>query len=445
MNPSALLLPACLILVPQEPGDSPPAVQDSVTNSHVYPFTSTIELVDFDSIQGTWTINDGCLLCGTKGARDEIQWRRALSSTIKVQIETTAQGSCGIELRGSDGEVLVTWNRQKCWYAIERDRAVLKEGSFARPEGDLLTITLQWSPPSLSVQFGADDACSVILAEPAPCLLRLSLLSLKSQAKFQKLVVERSSAQNTSTTLLEEEHRLAMDRAERLGAAGEWEKAFEEMHKLLPKVPPKKWRDELPEAVLDLFTRAASHLPRMRARPPLQPLMEEARVVSEDESICVYLPFRPQWTATAPRLRRVDGNPVEIRCSSPPVSIDVFRYDQRHNYWFGEEPKLQFVGGSSSAALNKARFSDLVAEHPDRMVHFEPREQDRVGGEIVSGFEIDYELKKTGEPPRRLLHREMTLGHRGNTLQISILGAPEAVASVEHEIQWLLTSLELRR
>lgn len=441
----------CLFLLAQQspapaPVTPPPAPQQARFEKLAYKFDGDKELADFELVAGSWTISAGSLWCTSKGAREELRWRRALTARGAATLELIGAGRVALAFKSGAQETLVRIDRADGRVAIVADGAPIAERSFEAKATRPLVLRVRWELDLLTVAVGDDEAVAVTRPGALAPFDGLALLSLKSQPRFEALTVEREPTQDLPGTgpgsKLTEAQRVAIERATELLAADDATAALEQLRAALGDSPPPA--GEWPPALLTMVQRVGLRRPSLIAREPLAALARQATVAAADGSATFAVPLRPGWSATALPIRRADGPVFTASCSDPPLAVEVYRYDQKLKYWFGRDPRLVYSSGGGGATLGRARADEQQDLHRDAA---RIREFDRSEHEIDGEKAWEYELSwpDPADPQKTLGLREVFFLHRGDTWRITIGGSPLAQQLAADDLAWLLARFRITR
>jgi hypothetical protein len=421
-----------------------------------YKFDAASELDDFDAIAGSWTISTGNLWCTSKGAREELRWRRDLSAAGSASVKLVGAGRVALALStgkaDSPQELLVRLDRGEQRIAVECGGKVLLERPFEPPASGPIALAVDWTLDHVLVRVGDDEP---LRADRPACdapFARLALLSMKSQPRFDDLVVVRETPAPRPETApgegpppLGEDQRIAIERASKRIEAGDLDAAFELVAKSLP--PAATGNDgapaPLPEPVVVILERLGTLKPALKAKPPLKERVAAATIAAKDGSATLVLPLRAGWSATTPEIRRIDGPVFTLKCDAPKLEVEVYRYDQKLKYWFGRDPKIVYSTGGGGPTLGRARADDEKDQHPQSTLT-RPFEKSKVE---LGGPTYEYELAwpDPEDPGRTRALRELFTLHRGDTWRVTITGSPLDLDLARDDVEWLLSGFELAK
>ena len=322
-----------------------------------YKFDRETELADFEPLTGSWTISAGSLWCTSKGAREELRWRRAVTARGSATLQLVGAGRVALALRSGQQETLIRLDRGAGRVAIEADGQPLAERPFEAKALGALELRVHWELDRLRVTVGDDDAFITTRPDARAPFDALSLLSQKSQPRFESLRLEREPiadpALNRAGGALTEAQKVAIERATQLLAADDAGDALDQLRSALGATPPPA--AEWPPAFLLTLQRVGLRRPGLLQREPFAPLVASRALAAADDSATLTLPLRPGWSGAAAPIRRADGPVFTASCADPPLTVEIYRYDQKLKYWFGRDPRLVYSSGGGGATLGRAR------------------------------------------------------------------------------------------
>jgi hypothetical protein len=435
-----LLAPLAALAALQEPAQQAPRLERLA-----WRFDSEKELADFEGLTGTWTISAGSLWCTTKGAREELRLRRSLNARGSATLTLFGGGRVALLLKAGAQETLVRVDRGEGRIAVEADGAPLAERSFeAKPTG-LLSFKVAWELDQLHVTAGDDEPFDVARPGAKAPFDSLAIVSLKSQPRFDALVVEREPVVELPPDVpggrnLTEPQKVAVEQAGALLAADDVNGAFDRLRDVLGDPPPPA--SEWPAPLLVMAQKVALKRPVLAGREPLAAVVKTLERPAADGTATLTLPLRPGWSCEAATVRRTDGPVFTASCTDPLVAVEVFRYDQKLTYWFGRDPKLVYTSGGGGATLGRARADEQQDLHAGAT---RVRDFDRSAREIAGEKAWEYELSwpDPDDKQKTMGQRELFLLHRGDTWRITLVGSPLAQQVAADDIAWLLARFAL--
>jgi len=403
-----------------------------------YPFSDADEFADFTVVSGRWAVSAGCLACASKGDADEVEWRRRLDLPATVELGLASRGGCTLRVADEGAVADVTIDRAAGRFTVHQGDKVLRESWFVASRTGVLDVVVEVGRGTLAVRVGDDERQEVPLGTPLEGRVRLALLSHRDQARFTSLLIRRASRAEDQGGAGQdgresEDSRLHREDATRLVDEGRYREAFAVAR---PHLPAEAAREQVSGEWLRLANRLVLGEPRLRREEPLARWLEETRCASRDGTVSVQTPLDRRWSATAPLARRVDGELLELACAAAGVKVTVYRYDQRVEYWFGEQPRTLFVPGGAAPELAKARFADFLVELPEARAVEAPHTLPRVPGRpAMTAFTVRHAAADgAGEWELREVHAV----HRGNAHRLTIEGAPERLSALAPELSWIL-------
>jgi len=155
-----------------------------------YGFASEQELENFEPLAGSWKVFAGSLSCTSKGAREELCWRRELSPSGSLAIRLFGASVITVALRARDAETTVRLDCAEARITVAAGGKRLLELPFEAPASQLLDFTVVWSGECVLVQVGTDEPVRVKRPATAP-FDGLSLLSAGSQPRVDELLIAR--------------------------------------------------------------------------------------------------------------------------------------------------------------------------------------------------------------------------------------------------------------
>lgn len=412
-----------------------------------YRFDSTNDLADFEVLSGAWSISSGSLWCTSKGAREELRWRRSITPRGRATLTLIGAGRVVVALKSGAQETQVALDRGEARVAIEADGTALSARSFeAKPTG-ALTLKVAWELDRISVAVGDDESFAVTRPGAFAPFDGIAFLAQKSQPRFDELVIEREPTLDldddaTGGRKLTEAQKVAIERATQLLAGDDADAALDQLRAALGETPPPP--SEWPPALLLMLQRVGLRRPVLVGREPIEALAKAAALPAADGSATLGLPLRPGWTGVAAPIRRSDGPVFTATCADPPLAVEVYRYDQKLKYWFGRDPRLVYSSGGGGATLGRARADEQQDLHPGAI---RVREFDRAAHEIDGEKAWEYELSwpDPADPQKTAGLRELYVLHRGDTWRITIGGSPLAQQVAADDLAWLLARFRLTR
>jgi hypothetical protein len=430
-------------LAPHAAGQAAPA-KAAPADRIAYDFASETQLADFDARAGSWSISAGTLWCTSKGAREELRWRRPLSPHGTVTVKLVNPGQVALALHAGARVAQLRVDRGNARWFVEADDKVVLQRSFeAKPSGPL-ALELAWSLDGFVVRVGDDEPQTAKVADLKEPFESLALISLRSQPRFDDLVVTRADAPKAAPPaadggpVLDENQRIAVERAAALLDAGDAAAAIELLEKVIPPgkegTPPR-----LPVALLRLLQRVAlgdARGDKARSKEPLKSLLAANLVTAKDGSASFVLPLDGGFTATAVDVHRTDGPVFTVTCHDPELEIEVFRYAGELKYWFGKDPKIVYCTGSGGPTLARARADeqrDLVPK--SEMKQDVEKAKQPLGGETCYVYELA--RPDVDHPGRTVALRELFVLHRGDTWRMTFRGPPLALDLAADDLAFL--------
>jgi hypothetical protein len=450
----ALPLLLAVLAVPTPAAVSPwPAARDE---SFTYAFASDKELADFQVVSGRWSVSTGQLWCTTNDARAELAWRRALSADGSVQVTLAGAGRVAIALRAGEKETLVRVDRAARKVAVECDGKPIVERLFEAAAGTPMALAVRFTARRLDVRVGDDEAIEVARPDAGAPFEKLALLSFQSQPRFDDLVVHRDAlrpaggpATDVDAVPMDEELRIAVERATERLDQGDVDAAFDTIAKALPrpaddkdhakpKAAPEPAAAHWPDAVLALLQQIGARKPALVAREPLASAAAGATVAAKDGSAKLTLPLRRGWKADTPDVVRTDATLFVVHGPSG-LTVTAQRYDQKLTYWFGRDPKLVYTKGGGGPTLGKARADEQKELHAkSEFVRAFDASRQSLGGETTFDYELAWSDPQDATKATTL--REYFALRRGDTWRLSIEGASNDVRLASGDLDWIVAN-----
>jgi len=440
------LAPLLALVAAQEeaPQAAPPAPR---LERLAWRFDSEKELADFETLAGTWTLSAGSLWCTTKGAREELRLRRPLNARGSATLTLFGGGRVALLLKAGAQETLVRVDRGEGRIAVEADGAPLAERPFEAKATGLLPFKVAWELDQLKVSVGDDEPFDVARPGAKAPFDSLAIVSLKSQPRFDALVVEREPVVELPPDVpgarnLTEAQKVAVEQAGALLASDDTNGAFEKLRDALGEPPPPA--GEWPAPLLLMAQKVALRRPVLAGREPLAALVKSLERAAADGSATLTLPLRPGWSCEAAAVRRADGPVFTATCADPLVAVEIYRYDQKLTYWFGRDPKLVYTSGGGGATLGRARADEQQDLHAGatRVRDFDRSPRD-VAGEKAWEYELSW--PDPADRQKTMGQRELFFLHRGDTWRITLVGSPLAQQVAADDLAWLLTRFAVAR
>jgi hypothetical protein len=407
-----------------------------------YKFDASSDLADFEVVSGSWSLSAGFLWCASKGERDELAWRRDLAPSGSVELELVGPGRAALALRAGKSETRVRVERRSgelLKAAVESDGKTAIERSFEAPATGGIGIAVAWTPEQIVLRVGDDEPLKVARPAAAAPFEKLSLLALKSQLKVDELRVEREAAATPEGAAAPtEDERIALDRAAALARGGDPDAAFEALVKALP-AQRTDGPSAFPEPVALLLQELGARREPLRARSPLKEWIAANPVAARDGSATLVLPLRHGWSVNAPEIRQVDGVVATLACKAPEVAVEVYRYDQKREYWFGRDPKSVKTSGGGGPTLGRARAEDLADQHANASFT-RPFAKSRVPLGGATAYEHELAWPDPDDATRTRAVRELFVLHRGDTWRLTIAGTSPALEQAKSDVEWLLAT-----
>jgi hypothetical protein len=412
-----------------------------------YDFSSETQLADFDARAGSWSISAETLWCTSKGAREELRWRRPLTPRGSLTLKLIGPGHVAVALGAGPRSARLRIDRGAGRWFVELDDKSLLERSFeAKPTG-ALPLELSWSSEGLVVRVGDDDPQSVPFADLKEPFDALALLSLRSQPRFDDLVISRAGVARPAAPApggappVDENLRIAIEHAAALLDGGDVNGAFELLARALPPgkpgAPPKLAAPVL--ALLQKIALADQKGEKLRGKEPLASLLAAKRVAARDGSASLTLPLDGGFTAEPAEIHRTDGPVFTVASKDPEISIEVFRYAGEIKYWFGKDPKIVYCSGSGGPTLARARADEQRDLVPKSEMKLEVgKAKAPLGGESCYVYELLRPDPARAE--RTVALREYFALHRGDTWRLSITGPPLALELAAADLEFLRAS-----
>jgi hypothetical protein len=397
-----------------------------------------------------WHVQSGALHSTSKGERDEIHWRRRLSPESRLDLEIAAGNQVGIRLTGGSEQILLTIDKGEGIVEVFRGKEKLRTAYVTKARREL-PFKLELEPSELKFTAADDNTVRVRLDPLAAERWEVSLESYRSQASFAHLRMTRRASEqekeNEITVEAREQRRLHVEDARRLLDEGKPEHALARLREAIGTrtATIDQARVAYRPEELRLLNEIAERHPALREEEPLTALREATGRETRDGVLEFHLPFRAEWQAVLPDNKRPDGVIAVIRCIHPALEIEVYRYDQRFQYWFGQEPKLTTVSGSSTAALARARCDDQTLELGATVEREPDRSRWKPGGQSGTEYLLVFPKEQPDGEPRRFVHQALFVAFRGNTYQFSIEASLEAHDALKDELGWLLGSLRFQK
>lgn len=447
---AAIASEAAAAAAQQGPAPAPAPAPKPAAERIAYDFSSETQLADFDARAGSWSISAGTLWCTSKGAREELRWRRPLSPHGSLSLKLVGPGHVAIALGAGPRSARLRIDRSAGrWFVELDDKPVIERTFEAKPTGPL-ALELSWAQEGFVVRVGDDDPQSAPLAGLKEPFDSLSLLSLRSQPRFDDLVVARADAPKPAAPgdapALDENQKIAVERATALLEGGDAVGAFELLAKTLP--PAKAGAaPKLAAPLLQLLQRIAladQKSGRLRGKEPLQSLLAAREVAAKDGSAALLLPLDGRFAAEPAEIHRSDGPVFTVTSKDPELAIEVYRYAGELKYWFGKDPKIVYCSGSGGPALARARADEQRDLVPKSEMKVEVgKAKALLGGETCWVYEL---LRPDAAHDGRIVAlRELFVLHKGDTWRLTITGPPPALELAADDLEFLRASFRFER
>jgi len=409
-----------------------------------YRFDSRDELDDFEVVAGAWSVSTGSLWCTSKGAREELRWRRDLTPSGTARLRMAGAGSVAIALGAGRRETLVRLDRAAARVAVEFDGEAALERPFEAPAAGALRLAVAWNGDQVEVTVGEDEPLRVARPPDSPPFTRLALLAFRSQPRFEELEVAREVPRGRAgagASQIPEEQRIAVELATRRFDEGDAAGAFDLLAKSLPAggngQPPA-----LSEPAVLLLQKLGAVRAELRAKEPLRSRAAAATVAAKDGSATLVSPLRAGWSVQAHEIVRTDGPVFTLAFTEPALAVEVQRYDQKLKYWFGRDPRIVYCSGGGGPTLGRAR-ADEQQEFHAKAVFTRPFGKRALEISGTATYEFELAWPDPADPARTIALREHFLLHRGDTWRISIRGSPLAFKLAQSDLDWLLATFRL--
>lgn len=409
-----------------------------------YRFRSNQDLEAFQVLAGSWRIHAGSLRCTSKGEQDGLLWRRQLSAEGQVDFVVDSGRRVGLRLFSESDEIRFELEPRSGVLEVFRRGEKLRTAYVEKPDRDW-PIAVAFGPGEVQVTVGEDNPVRVLLNPLAAERWSVALLSFAGHASFSRLMFRREDSGSASALRNDslEQRRILREDAERLIAARRYDSALQSLLRIAAEQGSAAPADLFQSSELLLLNQIAAA--GLRDVEPLGTLLDQARSVTGDGTVEFLLPFRREWLVEFPEVRRTDGILARIACSSPPVRMEVQRYDQRFQYWFGKDPNFYSVSGSSKDALARARLDQHQLDLAATALGKPERPSRRIDGETAIRFEVRYQKDLPGENLPANALQEWFVSFRGDTYQLSVEGSAEALERTRFEVDWILDSLRFHR
>ena len=423
------------------------ASQESEFDEVRYEFRRDDELGHFAVVGGDWHLYDGELVGTPRGGAARLSWRRPLRSPSRVRFGLTGSGRASLVVRGPEGTATIVIEPREGRFELLRDDVRLKRGFFEPTRGpDPLEVALWIEPTRIRLRPGEDDPTVVELERPLVDPEHLTLVA-HDTTRFRDLRIGvRSSAE-----LRERDHSaLALAIARERLTTGDFDGAFRSIQELVPTGPAQTQElAALPNEVRRVLQALAPNPPRA-ARELLATLLADRVRVAFDGSTRWTLPLDLSWVGRSPQNRRLEGVLLEGVCPEPFLRAELFRYDRRVEYWFGEEPSPLRLRGGSGRALAEAREADLLVEWEDA----EPRSAPMLTEpRPLHSFSLTYRAREPlhwtkvdgaeseAKPGSRWRRDEYYFLCNGHTLRLALEGPEASFTALEADWKALAASL----
>jgi hypothetical protein len=452
-----LLLPAFAVrqTSPAAPPTAPqpalplpvPAPARDAAERRAYDFSAESQLADFDARSGSWNIASGTLWCTSRGAHEELRWRRTLTPRGTLKVTLAGAGHFALEFGTGAQRASVRVDRSSARWHVEADGRPVLERAFEPPQSGPLAVALRWSTGAFDVRVGDDEEVHAALPDAwtAP-FTELSLVSVRSQPRLDDLVIERLGPAGDGTTAAGgagaavpgEEQRLAIEQATRKLEAGDAVGALDQIVAQIP--PPRAGAPApLPPAVARLLQRIGQRDEKLREKEPLKSRYAARVVRAQDGSASLVLPLAADVQVEKVAVHRTDGRVLSLKSLEPAWSLEVVRYDGKLQYWFGRDPRLVYCSGGGGPTLARARADEQKGFAPmSEWKHDVAKAKQPLDGEGA----YSYELLRP-DPARegaRIEMRETFALHRGDTWRVTIEGDPAALETAAEDLAFLLST-----
>jgi len=445
LAPLLLPLAARQVAPPAAHPEAPPAAapRDSAER-RAYDFSAESQLGDFEPRSGSWLVASGTLWCTSKGAHEELRWRRPLSARGSLKVTLTGAGCFALELGGEARVVALRVDRSSRRWRVEADGRPVLERAFEPSTSGPLVVALRWTPAALDVRVGDDEEVRAALPPEASApFTTLSLVSVRSQPRLDDLSIERiatggdaTAAPGEAGAVANEDQQIALEQAARKLEAGDAAGALERVADLLPRGGAAA---PLPAALARLLQRIGARDEKLREKEPLKSRYAARLVRAQDGSASLVLPLDADVAVEAVEIHRTDGRVLALESKEPAWKLEVVRYDAKLEYWFGRDPRLVYCSGGGGPTLARAR--------ADEQKEFAPksewkRDVAKAGRPLDGESAWAYELLRPDaahEGGKIELHETFAL-HRGDTWRITVEGDPNALALAADHLAFLLAT-----
>jgi hypothetical protein len=446
-----LLLPAFAArqTSPAAPPPPVPAPAREAAERRAYDFSTESQLADFDARSGSWSIASGTLWCTSRGAHEELRWRRTLTPRGTLKVTLAGAGHFALEFGTGAQRAAVRVDRSSARWHVEADGHPVLARAFEPPQSGPLAVALRWSTGAFDVRVGDDEEVHAALPDgwTAP-FTELSLVSVRSQPRLDDLVIERLGPAVDGTTAAAaavpgEEQRLAIEQATRKLEAGDAAGALEQIVAQIP--PPRAGAPSpLPPAVAHLLQRIGQRDEKLREKEPLKSRYAARVVRAQDGSASLVLPLAADVQVERVAVHRTDGRVLSLKSREPAWSLEVVRYDGKLQYWFGRDPRLVYCSGGGGPTLARARADEQKGFAPkSEWKHDVAKAKQPLDGEGA----YSYELLRP-DPAREGATTEMreTFAlHRGDTWRVTIEGDPAALETAAEDLAFLLSTFRFEK
>ena len=391
-----------------------------------YSFADPEDLEHFVVLQGRWSVYSQTLVCNSDGSRDEIRWRRAIRPGSSIATSIGSAESCGILLADPAHSWLFLVDKTAGELRITENDAPRKVAYFDWPLSKPITLGITVETSSLKIDIG--ESSLELPIDHHEHDWSLSLINNSPRCRFLDLKITRpEDADDTEA----ESREIALSLAQQAFDHGDWQRALSLLQgqKPIPELEP--------ESLLTL-NRWTMTEPRIRRVPAIEAYVQQRTLESTDGEIRMTLPFRGTWSGESPMLRRTEGTMLRMACGVPWAQVEVFRYDARIDYTFGQEPKIAFLPGGNFESIAAARFADLKVELPEAR-ELEALTEDRglLPGQNASRYSLSY----ASDAGRKVIS-EVFLRHRGNTVRITAECLESDLRVLTEELHWLRQTVE---
>jgi len=406
-----------------------------------YEFVRPAELDDFQVERGSWAVQAGALQCSSKGSDDSLLWRRNAAAIQRIEWQIASSGRCELLLSAGKAPPLsIGVQRGEGTLEVRSEDRLLRRVFFEVRGRDPARVRLLLGE-DLRVQVGDDVAVSVGVDPRQRPQLRIQ--SHETQSRFPRLEIVRGE-ESLNPRL--EDRGLRIDDALERSRQGRGTEALDLLEPLIelariagPASPT--WPSDLRQTLQTLAVRD----PALRHRSPLADLTARFKVTSRDTSVTLATPLSDGWTTELYPGRRVDGPVLAVRHETHQIEVLIRRYDQQFEYWFGEDPRVQLVGGGDNEALARARLADLRVEWTGAQVVSEVERHKAWMGDLDAyGWRMNYERAPGSRPAGPRQRHELYARFRGDTYRWSEDGPAEALALHADDLAWIRTSLALQ-